>query len=224
MRRDELDPLPYAEGYPSLLSVTGRVDIHSLVAKFLSDSRTQGAYLEFGVGKGRSAVSALRAYRRENVCDRYILCDSFEGLPELTGVDVGSRQFQRGDYAFDQPAVEAFLERYGVADAAPISFLKGWFGPDTADEVTQVLGDSPVAVIHVDVDLYESCGWVLQAVTRHVRPGVVMLFDDWNCFNASNRFGERRATAEWLRANPGFELNELSSYGWHGRAFVFDCL
>lgn len=222
MRNDELDPLPYTEGYPSLLSVSGRVDVHSLAAKFLADSKLSGVYLEFGVGKGRSAVSALRAYTREQVCDRYILCDSFEGLPELSGVDSDSRQFQKGDYAFSQESVEAFFQAYRVSALAPVEFLKGWFGADTRDRIHKVLGGDQLAVVHVDVDLYESCRWVLEAISDHLRPGVVMLFDDWNCFNASNRFGERRATHEWLVANPGFELNELTSYGWHGRAFVFD--
>lgn len=222
MRSDELDPLPYTEGYPSLMSVSGRVDVHSLAAKFLADSRITGAYLEFGVGKGRSAISALRAYTRERVCNRYILCDSFEGLPELSGVDSDSRQFQKGDYAFSQEAVGGFFQAYGVSGLAPVEFLKGWFGADTKSRVQEALGDDELAVVHVDVDLYESCRWVLEAVSDRLRPGVVMLFDDWNCFNASNRFGERRATIEWLEANPGFALNELTSYGWHGRAFVFD--
>lgn len=222
MRSDELDPLPYTEGYPSLMSVSGRVDVHSLAAKFLADSRITGAYLEFGVGKGRSAISALRAYTRERVCNRYVLCDSFEGLPELSGVDSDSRQFQKGDYAFNQEAVEVFFQAYGVSGLAPVEFLKGWFGADTKSRVQEALGDDELAVVHVDVDLYESCRWVLEAVSDRLRPGVVMLFDDWNCFNASNRFGERRATIERLEANPGFALNELTSYGWHGRAFVFD--
>jgi hypothetical protein len=33
------------------MSVWGRVDIHTIVGKFLEDNKILGAYLEFGVGK-----------------------------------------------------------------------------------------------------------------------------------------------------------------------------
>lgn len=222
MRRDELDPLPYAEGYPSLRSATGRVDIHSLVAKFLADSRSQGAYLEFGVGKGRSAVSALRAYTRAGVCSRFVLCDSFEGLPRLEGPDAGSAQFKQGDYAFSLEQVAALFAEREVDGLAPITCVQGWFGPSTRAGVEEALQGIAPVVLHVDVDLYESTRIVLASVGDLLKPGAVVLFDDWNCFNASNRYGERRATREWLEDNPGFALNPFAAYGWHGQAFVFD--
>lgn len=222
MRRDELDPLPYAEGYPSLRSATGRVDIHSLVAKFLSDSRLAGAYLEFGVGKGRSAVTALRAYTRAGVCSRFVLCDSFEGLPALEGSDAGSRQFKQGDYAYSLEQVAGLLAEREVDSLAPITCVQGWFGEQTRSGVEQALEGVPPVVVHVDVDLYESARIVLATVTDLLPPGAVVLFDDWNCFSASDRHGERRAAREWLAANPGFALNAFASYGWHGQAFVFD--
>lgn len=222
MRRDELDPLPYTAAIPSLMSATGRVDVHTLAAKFLADSRLRGPYLEFGVGKGRSAVSALRAYTREGVCDHFVLCDSFQGLPPLQGPDAGSAQFSPGDYAFSQADVAAFLHEYEADALARVTYVPGWFGAGTRDAVAAALEQQPIALLHVDVDLYESCRWVLEAATPWLRPGVVVLFDDWNCFNASNRFGERRAVAEWLQEHPDFTLNEFTSYGWHGRAFIFD--
>lgn len=222
MRQDPLDPLPYTAEIPSLMGASGRVDVHALAAKFLSDSRLSGPYLEFGVGKGRSAVSALRAYSRERVCADFVLCDSFQGLPPLEGPDVGSVQFNPGDYAFGQEQVAAFLHEHGADALGRVQFVPGWFGPDTADAVARALAGQSPAVVHIDVDLYESCRWALLAVTPWLRPGTVMLFDDWNCFNASNRLGERRATAQWLEQHPDFSLNEFTSYGWHGRAFIFD--
>ncbi|HEY3518189.1 MAG TPA: hypothetical protein VGL98_14165, partial [Gammaproteobacteria bacterium] len=91
-RVDELDPLPYADSWPSLRSATGRVDIHSLAAFWVRESGLVGDYYEFGVASGRSAIAAIRASRLYGWPSprRFHLFDSFRGLPELTGPDAGS--------------------------------------------------------------------------------------------------------------------------------------
>ena len=78
------------------------------------------------------------------------------------------------------------------------------------------------AIVHVDVDLFSSCLTVLDFIEPFLQVGTVMLFDDWNTFSASNLQGERAATAQWLKRNPQWQLNDYAAYGWHGRVFVVD--
>lgn len=225
MRKDSLDPLPYTEEMPSLMSATGRVDLHSVVAHYLMDNKLFGSYLEFGVGSGRSAVSALRAYGRAGVCDRFHLFDSFVGLPKLTGVDAAGLQFKESDFAHSETQVKNFLTKHHVWDEERVQLHPGWF----ENTLPRWVEDAPVselkvAVVHLDMDLYSSCLTVLEAITPLLKTGVVMIFDDWNCFRASNQAGERAAVKKWLLQNQNISLNPWFSYGWHGHVFFCDVL
>ncbi len=219
-RIDELDPLPYTAEMPSLMSAWGRVDIHSIIAKFLQDNLITGAYVECGVASGRSAISAIRAYCRANVCKNFVLCDSFDGLPNLEGQDIESEQFFSGQFKFAQDLVEKKLEQYGVYTFNPeIDFVAGWFN-ESLPIFTRNNPNIKIAVLHVDVDLHKSCLDVLNNFTSMLQTGAVILFDDWNCFKASNQHGERLAASEWLKKNPAITFNHYCSYGWHGAAFI----
>lgn len=225
MRKDSLDPLLYTDCMPSLMSATGRVDVHSVVAHYLMDNQISGSYLEFGVGKGRSAVSALRAYGRAGVCDHFHLFDSFVGLPKPEGVDVSGPQFKESDFAYSESQVQAFLIEHDVWDEARVNFHPGWFENTLPGWIEHAVDSHiKVAVVHLDMDLYNSCLTVLNALTPLLRTGVVMIFDDWNCFSASNQAGERAAVRKWLSQNPGISLNPWISYGWHGQVFFCDAL
>ena len=225
-RPDPLFPLTYFTEWPSLRSATGRVDIHSLAAFWVSESKVDGPYLEFGVASGRSAICALRAskFYGEISPKEFFLFDSFQGLPELKGLDKESNQFSQGQFSFGVAQVVDNLEKHRVFDADSIHFVEGFFEDSLKDFRLEDFGYDKAAIIHIDVDLYESCKSVLEFIERYLQVGTIILFDDWNCFGASNTRGERRAVREWLTANPHIELNEYASYGWHGKAFIVDLL
>ena len=220
-RIDDLDPLHYTEEMPSLFSAWGRVDVHTVVAKFLSDNKVTGAYLEFGVGKGRSAVSAIRAYTRENVCKRFHLFDSFCGLPGLEGPDQAFEQFRKGDYAYSKEEVVTFLKSHDININEMIELHEGWI-EDSLNNWATRNSEALASVVHVDVDLYSSCVKVLENLLRFLQSGTVILFDDWNCFKASSKHGERRAVIEWLDLNSNLKLHPYCAYGWHGQALIVE--
>jgi len=226
-RIDGLDPLPYYNSqWPSLRSDTGRVDIHSLAAFWISQCKIEGPYLEFGVASGRSTIAAIRAARLYNHSSPtdFFLFDSFQGLPELEGKDFGSLQFNKGDYAFSQDEVIAKLKQFDVYDENRVHLIPGFFEQSLQNFDLKAYGFDKISILHIDVDLYKSCKQVLDKITPYLQEGAIILFDDWNCFNASNRKGERAATREWLREHPEIELIDYASYGWHGKAFVVDIL
>jgi O-methyltransferase len=220
-RRDALDPLPYTAEWPSLRSAFGRVDIHSLASAWARFNDLHGAYLEFGVGAGRSAVSALRANLRDNPgrIDPFVLFDSFEGLPAIDGPDTGTTRFAEGDYAFSEQQVAEFLTRHDV-DASRVEMVPGYYERSLPAFDLARLGGRRAAIVHVDVDLYGSCRQVLDFVTPLLQPLSVLLFDDWNVFGLDDRRGERGAVRDWLATSPGFVLEEYAAYGWHGRMFI----
>ena len=224
-RIDELDPLPYETEWPSLRCVTGRIDVHSLVAFFVQSCRTRGHYLEFGVGEGRSAVAARRAHTRYNPegIAHYFLFDSFEGLPALEGHDEGSRQFVEGQFAFTESQVRAKLEKHGVWDERRITLVPGFYERSLPAFEPSRFEGLTASVVHVDVDLHGSASQVLEFVTPFLHQGTIVMFDDWNCFDASWNHGERAATRSWLEAHPGINLESFVKYGFHGEAFIVHC-
>ena len=221
-RIDELDPIPYQHEWPSLRCITGRVDIHSLVAFFVKECRFHGHYLEFGVGSGRSAVASIRAHARENGSgiEKFFLFDSFEGLPKLAGPDEDSVQFHEGQFAFSQEDVRAKLEKHGVWDPERVVMVPGFFDQSLPAFDRERFGGLGASVVHIDVDLYGSVRGALDFVTPMLHQGSVILFDDWNCFDASWQKGERAATREWLEANPHLNLESYERYGFHGEVFL----
>ncbi len=222
VRMDALDPLPYDQAWPSLRSAWGRVDVHTLAAFWVGESHLRGHYLEFGVGAGRSAVAAIRAHRRTNpdAVPTFLLFDSFEGLPALTGRDAGSTQFHAGQYAFGLDEVRATLEGHGVWDPQRVHLVPGFFEDSLARFDRARLGGLGAAVVHIDVDLHASARVVLDWVAPLLQQGTLLMFDDWNTFSASWAHGERAAAREWLEAQPGLNLESYAKYGWHGEAFL----
>jgi O-methyltransferase len=222
-RSDELDPLSYFAEWPSLRSATGRVDIHSLAAFWVQASNVVGDYYEFGVASGRSAIAAIRAARLygDPAPERFHLFDSFEGLPELSGIDVGSDQFKAGDYAVGQAQVIDHFKQRHVWNPARIVFYPGWYEASLTPALQAELSESPASIVHIDCDLYESARTVLTFLTPLLQEGTIVLIDDWNCFKASNQRGLRRAVDEWSSepATP-WSLEHYASYGWHGAAFL----
>lgn len=221
-RRDELDPLPYEAAWPDLRCVTGRIDVHSLVAFFVCAQRFHGHYLEFGVGEGRSAVAAIRAHQRYNPrgTDQFFLFDSYQGLPPLEGADVGSPVFHEGQFAFSQDQVREKLVKYGAWSDDRVHLVPGYFDESLPKFDTERFGGLLANVVHIDVDLNTSTRTVLDWVQPFLRQGTILMFDDWNCFDASWEKGERGAVREWLAANPHIQLESYAKYGFHGEAFI----
>lgn len=124
----------------------------------LSLAPSGGMALEFGVYSG----STLRiiAESRKGLGQIHGF-DSFEGLPETWRTD-----FPKGTFATDQlPTVEG------------AELVKGWF-----DQTLPAFLEShpgPVDFLHVDCDLYSSTKTVFDLVGPRLRPGSIVMFDEF---------------------------------------------
>lgn len=134
-----------------------------------------GMALEFGVFTGRSLTEIAAAREGRDVYG----FDSFQGLPEDYRPHV-----RRGAFAVDR--------RPEVAGA---ELVVGWF----ADTLPGFLAThpGPVDLLHVDGDLYSSAVTVLGLVGPRLRPGSVLIFDEFFNYPGWERH-EFRAWQEWL--------------------------
>ena len=77
-----------------------------------------------------------------------------------------------------------------------------------------------VALALIDCDLYESTSQVLEFLAPLVDQGTILMFDDWNAFEADDHKGQRRAFREFLATYSGLSAKPSFSYGHYGQVFT----
>ncbi len=154
-----------------------------------------GLWLEFGVFQGRS-LNHLAGLTSGKVYG----FDSFEGLPRGWTPSVKAGAFSTGGIL--------------PSTAENVVLVKGWF-QHTLPEFLRVNPDTSVALIHIDCDLYESARFVLWELRSRMRPGTVIVFDE---FAGVMPDDEARAFREIVRST-GIRCQYLG-YSAHGSVAV----
>lgn len=167
-----------------------------------------GDVVECGIGRGRSLIilSAINELLdpSEGGARKIYGYDSFAGFPEPTAEDDSSRMPQRGDWAWSPSGkyeyspkfLREVLKQAGV-DSSNIVMTPGFF-----DESLLHHPDRPIALLHVDGDLYRSYMSCLELLYPKVASGGVVVFDDFMAEESTNeKFpGARRAVKEFFGA------------------------
>ena len=180
-----------------------------------------GSYLEFGLFKGFSLWFA-ELLSREYVGKDFRLYgfDSFCGLPPSV-VDKAEAYWAPGAYACSIEDVSNSIEKSG-GDFARITLVKGFYSEDVFRKALSNIALKPPAIVVIDSDIYESCKIVLDYFGPMLREGTIILFDDFNAFERSDKHGERRALKEFSAAHPSFRTREMFDFGWHGTAVIVE--
>jgi O-methyltransferase len=210
-------------------------------AALIAADKIEGDYLEFGVYRGGSFVSAYHSlaavfatmttpgvWNTEPDCVarraqwsrmRFFAFDSFEGLPRPQGLDALSRDFTDGKFACS----ESDFRRYAASQGVPpdkLVTVPGWFKDTLNRATTERHALSRAAIVHVDCDLYDSTRTVLDFVTDLLVEGSVLIFDDWYNFGGDPDLGEQRAFREWRWAHPDFVVSEYQKEGPWRNSFL----
>lgn len=152
--------------------------------------------LEFGVFQGNSIN--LIAEQLQSTVHGF---DSFEGLPEAW-----RSHFDKGHFAVNGlPKVRDNVELF-----------KGWFNDTLPIFLREHTGD--VGFLHVDCDLYSSTVTVLKFLAPRLKPGAVIVFDEY--FNYPGwREGEFKAFQEFITCS-GLDYEYLGYNCLHQQAAV----
>jgi hypothetical protein len=119
-------------------------------------------YIEFGVAQGHSFKWWLA--KNENTASKFYGFDTFTGLPEAWD------QFKAGDMSTQGKVPD-------VSDARA-EFLKGLF-QETLPDFLKRFDNSKRNIIHLDADLYSSTLYVLTMMDTYLKPGDILLFDEY---------------------------------------------
>jgi SAM-dependent methyltransferase len=160
-----------------------------------------GAVAEFGVYKGRS----LRVLAQELPDYEVRGFDSFRGLPESW---VRSDRSTYGAGHFSDTNLLAARDL-----PANVRLVPGFFQDSLP--VWRPALEAPMALLHIDCDLYSSTRQVLALLDGHIAPGTVLVFDelcDWAEAGVYPKWeeGEWRALREWMAMGVGRRVRLLS--------------
>ncbi len=201
-----------------------------VVAEAIRLTKVSGDYYEFGVFAG---FCLHRAQKEAQACGLDYMnfwgFDSFQGLPEVRGVDASTGEFKTGDYACDQETVEILLSQNGI-DWSRTKLIPGWYDESLKPEIIEQFGMKPAAVVLVDCDIYSSTVPVLKFLSPLLQAGTIILFDDYNNFKASDEKGERLAFKEFLQEHSEWRATPFKTFGesniWtegpHGQSFIME--
>lgn len=166
---DDWDSLPMYEHRPEFRA--------HLVARV----QFAGPWAEFGVASGRSAQHFLELMP---AAGRLFAFDSWRGLPEPW--DKGTKVMPVGTFAGNIPD---FLTR--TRRATPVVGL--------FEDTLPYEFPGPIALCHIDSDIYSAAATVLTHVDPYLAEGTVIIFDEiWNDGTYPTwEQGEYRALCEW---------------------------
>lgn len=184
-----------------------------------TDEGKFGNYAEFGVFKGNTFAHATLAAQEITPGMQCFAFDSFEGLPNPSGIDAGS-EFNEAQFKCSLTQFQVNLRKKNI-DFNRVHIVPGWFSETLKDGSTHGLTD--VSLAYIDCDLYESTVPVLNYLTDKISQGTLLFFDDWFCFRANPSKGVQLAAKEWLKENPNIRLIPWRMFSHHGQAFFVDC-
>ncbi|MAJ81806.1 MAG: hypothetical protein CMF41_02710 [Legionellales bacterium] len=197
-----------------------------------------GDYVEFGVYQGSSVKLSMDAYKEFslwlkdqhhskekwridvakssplNRLPTFHCLDTFSGMPENNEQNY---IFKKGTFHGELEQVKKYLAKHN-SQGINIEYYKGLF-KDTGQALKDKLGDRKIAIANIDCDLLSSTKDSLDAIHGHLQVGSILLFDDYNSFNANRQKGQRKAFDNFQKTS-SFVFEPLFSYFFTGMAFV----
>jgi len=132
-------------------------DHQRLVLFAVSQVKEQGLFMELGVARGRSI-----RWIAESVNKIVHGFDSFEGIPESWNGNIAGTFSRRGKLPKVPDNVKLHI---GLFDDTLPPFLES--------------NRNDIAFMHVDCDLYSSTKTIFEYTGTHIKPGAIILFDDY---------------------------------------------
>jgi hypothetical protein len=159
----------------------------------LGKAPKNGLCLEFGIGFGRTL--------KRIAAQRYVHgFDSFKGLPEAWRSGLPKGTFSNAGMVKEQIVTK--LHNLHDEDASRGGEIHvGWFNETLPKwiEYYQLQLERGIDYIHLDSDLYSSAVTILEGVKEYLKPGSVILFDEyWNYPGWKlDGHGEHAALMDW---------------------------
>jgi O-methyltransferase len=160
------------------------------IAKQLSG--VEGCFLEVGACRGGSGALLARVAANASPSRQVFLADTFKGV-----VKTGPRDTDYVDGHHNETSVQIVEDLLASMALTNTTVLEGIFPEDTAAQVTS----DKIALLHSDVDVYQSSKDVVEWALPRLSVGGVIIFDDYgfySCEGVTRYVNELRAQEQDL--------------------------
>jgi len=188
--------------------------------KALTFNGIDGDYAEFGCGSGMSFAMAYHESRRHGHQAKLWAFDSFQGLPASGDERDQHPMWQEGNMTTSLDRFHGNCALNGIPREA-YKVVQGFY-EHTLTARSPDAEPRNIALAYVDCDLYSSAKTALQFLEPRLKHGMIVAFDDYFCWSASQIAGERRAMLEVLAHHSRWALVPFFPFGWHGNSFVVE--
>lgn len=205
---------------PDAQESLGRKQLLYSAFKALKFNGIDGDYVEFGCCGGMTFAMAYHEAQRHKHPAKFWAFDSFQGLP-------APKESQDAHPQWVENAMATSLEQFHQLCASrdiprdAYAVVPGFY-----DQSLPALGDTQqptnIALAYIDCDLYSSTKDVLQFLLPRLKHGMILAFDDYFCWSASQISGERLAFLDLLADHPDWDFLPYIQFGWHGQSFVVE--
>ena len=188
----------------------------------------QGLWLEFGTRIGDTTKHLYKLRKGKGPIYTF---DSFLGLPET--VDTVNTPFREGKYAMNSDSVALLSGWEAVPEGGSawnslripesVKVVQGWFN-ETVEGFLEEHSGEPIRLVHIDSSIYSSAAEVFNALAGHVRPGTVVVFNEYTyCRDQDAYIADIAAKAffEFL-AKTGLGAQILGSTKYSGAWILLD--
>lgn len=135
----------------------------------------EGDIIEIGVWRGGTGAIMASKLNRLDSSRKIYLADTFEGVVKATKKD---SQYTGGEHSdTSSEIVENLLAN--TLNLKNFKILKGVF----PDETASMIQNPNFALVHVDVDVYQSSKEIVEWVWPHLSVGGIIVFDDYGWTN-----------------------------------------
>jgi O-methyltransferase len=152
--------------------------------------KVEGCFLEVGVWRGGTGALLATVAAKTAPARRVFLADTFTGV-----VKTGKNDTDYVDGRHSDTSLEIVRDLLASMNLKNCTLLKGIFPEDTASQVT-----GKIALLHCDVDVYQSAKDVVEWTLPRLSVGGVIIFDDYGFYSCE---GVTRYANE-LRAHKNF--------------------
>lgn len=140
-----------------------------LLIRFYLSRLDFGHIIEFGSYRGGSAMFMASLAKKHLPGAQVYALDTFAGMPPT---DASIDAHKSGDFSnTDLAELEAFRAYHNLDN---LHFIKGTF----EETAPSLLRDKPIALAHIDCDIYSACAFAWDAVKPRMVPEGYVVFDD----------------------------------------------
>ncbi len=188
--------------------------------KALGYNGIDGDYVEFGSHGATTFRLAFDQIRQRGQQRHLWAFDSFQGLPVQAGPQDAHPVWQPGTMATAEGDFHALCRAHGMAPGQ-YTTVAGFYD-QTLPRLGPTAAPSNIALAYVDCDLYSSTQAVLAFLAPRLKHGMLIAFDDYFCWSATQVSGERQAFLEFEAAQRGWRFLRYRDYGWAGCSYLVE--